>query len=400
MLAIFSNPPDQSRLRLDKEDKTLMQIARTFHETVTIERLHASEIDDINSLIMDGSFDVIQFSGHGHHHGICLEKSHCEAGATEYVSAERVVEILELASKPPLLTVFLCCYSDESLSILADAAPFVITSMSEITDDECVAFVSGFYEHLFRETAIERAFEQAIRLLTIRGIPAGHFRLSRRSLVKKGDSLYVESRPVIHKDSILVNLDQVKGQLGQLGLPEEELCYLLAKKLRVHYWIFERARDSATIPIGRELFGEFQWSNAKDIVYCTRIVKFRHDVPQVRWEVWAKVLTTYNDLASCEYRTAEHPAAPNSRFMLERAVHLFSRYVPDCLVPLRSKLRKMRCRGLSAHIEFAIAETERAARELEWERYPQVVEALELALTNYHEIVRALQPVEEQHESH
>lgn len=399
VLVVFASPPDQDRLRLDKEDRALMDVARAFATDVTVERQHASEINDIHSLIMNTNFDVIQFSGHGDHAGICLEKSHCVPGATEYVDAKRVVEILELAQKPPLLTVFLCCYSGSSLNVLADAAPFVITSEGTVTDDQCITFVHGFYESFFREGAVEAAFDYAMRLLVARGHSRDTFRLSRRCLVRKGSSLYVESRPGLHADSILVNLDQVRDRIAGIGLTEEQLCYLLSKKLRVHHWIFERARDCATIPIGRQLFGEFQWSNARDVVYCTKLMKLRSDIPQVQWELWARVLTTYNDLVSCEYRTAEYPAAPNSRFMLERAVQLFSRHVQHCLVPLR-KMDAIQSSGVLSHLEFAIAETERAGRELEWECYPQVVEALELALTNFHEVVTSLQPQEEADEAH
>ncbi len=58
---------------MDKEDKAIMGVARRFNESVTVERQHASEIEDIHRLITEGDFDVIQFSGHGHPDGICLE---------------------------------------------------------------------------------------------------------------------------------------------------------------------------------------------------------------------------------------------------------------------------------------------------------------------------------------
>ena len=396
LLVIFSNPSDQPHLRLDKEDKALMGVARRFGESVVLERQHASEIEDIHPLIMEGEFDVIQFSGHGHADGICLEKSHCEAGATELVNAERVVDIICLARRPPLLAVFLSCYADNSLSTLAGAAPFVITSRFQVSDTECIAFVRGFYEVFFKEPSVQNAFNHAIHVLGVKELPKDRFRLSRRSLIRKGNSLYVESTPDLHRDTILVNLDQVKHQLGQFGLSEEELCHLLAKKLRVHYWIFERARETATIPIGRLLFGEFEWQNAKDVVFCTRLMKLRSDVPQPHWELWAKALTSYNDLASCEYRTAPDPVDPRSRGMLKRAVQLFSYHTDSCLKPMRRKLEEVGRSEIMPHIEFAIAQTEKAVTELERKEYPRVVEALELALTNYHEVVTALQPPEEE----
>ncbi len=307
-----------------------------------------------------------------------------------------MVDIISLPRKPPLLVIFLSCYSDSSLHTLADAAPFVITSRSAISDDECIAFVHGFYEVFFRERSVQNAFDHAIHVLGVKSLPKDHFRLSRRCLIRKGDSLYIQSTPGYGKDTILVNLDAVKDRLGRFGLSEEELCHLLAKKLRVHHWIFERARENATIPIGRLLFGEFQWENARDVVFCTKLFKLRSDVPQLHWEIWARALTSYNDLASCEYRSAEKPAAPASWTMLQQAVKLFSYHTQQYLVPLRKRLEELGRPEIAPHIEFAISETERAAVELEWERYPRVVEALELALTNFHEVVSGLQPPEEQ----
>ena len=74
VLVIFSNPPGQSTLRLDMEDKIIARIARKHDQDVDVTRLHASEVDDVHSLIVNGHFDVVQFSGHGSKGGIFLDK--------------------------------------------------------------------------------------------------------------------------------------------------------------------------------------------------------------------------------------------------------------------------------------------------------------------------------------
>ena len=396
LLVVFSNPPDQSRLRLDEEDKVITRLARKFEKTVQVDRLHASEIEDIHELIVDGNYDIVQFSGHGHRQGLCLEKSHCQRPVTDFVSADRVVDIVNLARNPVLVVVFLSCYSDSSIDVLSGAAPFVVTSREQVTDDQCITFVRGFYESFFTEPSVKNSFDHAVGLLGVRDLPKETFRLSRRCLTRRGDSLYVESTPDLHKDSILVNLDRVKDRLDKFGISEEELCHLLAKKIRVHHWIFERAREHATIPIGRLLFGEFEWRDARDVVHCTKLMKLSADVPREHWEVWAKVLVAYNDLVSCEYRTANTPAEVDSRPSLERAVRLFNYHTRNCFTTLKGTIEQLGASDVIPHIEFAVAETEKAAMELEWERYPHVVEALELALTNLHEVVTGLQPPEEE----
>src|SRR5215831_903241 len=110
VLVIFSDPPELPHLRLDREDKVLGKIARDFAGSVSIERLHASDIDDIHSIINDGSFDIIQFSGHGSPEGIVLEKSDMQKGG-ELVSVSRLQSLLSIAERPPLLVVALSCFS-------------------------------------------------------------------------------------------------------------------------------------------------------------------------------------------------------------------------------------------------------------------------------------------------
>ena len=395
VLVIFSNPPDTPHLRLDKEDKTLGRLHREFKDSVSIERLHASEIEDVHTVIINGGYDVIQFSGHGCSDGIYLEKSDYAGGAAELVSAKRVVHLINLTRKAPLLVVFLACYSDSFVEILSDAAPFVVTSKCAVTDEECITFIEGLYEWMFRRYSVTSAFDHAIHLLKAKGLAEDKFRLSRKGQSQPGDSLLVESAPDPTQDSILVNLNQVRGEFVRLGLSEPEICHLISRKLRVHYWIFERARESAMIPIGQLLFGEFCWGNVRDVVKCTRLIRLKPDTPHEEWEMWCRALTTYNDLASCEYRTVSEPASPLARRLLNKAVRIFQHHVDTCLLPMRQAIEKSKARGALSHIEFAAAETKRAADNLVLERYPQVVEALEMALTNYHEVVTALQPPEE-----
>lgn len=395
VLVIYSNPPDQEYLRLDREDKTIALLSRQFKETVSVERLHASEIEDIHKVIIDGEFEVIQFSGHGSTQGIYLEKSNYKGDSSELVSAERVVSIINLANKNPLIVLFLSCYSDSFIETLSNAAPFVVTSKDRVEDEECIVFVQGFYERLFRGASIKSAFDQSVHLLVAKGYPSDSFKLSRRTIIKKGDSLFVESKPNHERDSILVNLDSIQDQMGKFEMSEEELCHLIARKLTIHYWIFDRARESAIIPIGRLLFGEFWWENAKDVVFCRRLMKLRTDVPKEHWQIWSKVLTAYNDLTSCEYRSAKNPASPGARGMLERAVSLFKYHTQKNFSPLRDVLEKMGFENVIPNLEFGITYCEMASAHLDMGRYQQVVEALETSLTNYHEVVTLLQPPEE-----
>ncbi|UCG48771.1 MAG: hypothetical protein JSU94_03135 [Phycisphaerales bacterium] len=394
VLVVFSNPPDQTPLRLDKEDKVIARLSRECGDSVEVVRQHASEIDDIHTLIIDGSFDIIHFSGHGSKEGIYLDKSDL-SNEGELVSSRRLISLLALAEKTPMVALFLSCYSDENIEDLANAAPFVITSKGSVADTACILFTKGFYEWIFKEHSVQASYDHAIHLLKAKALPSESFILSRRSLIRYKNSIFVESAPKINKDSILINLDAVRNELSSFGMSEELLLHFLSRKLTIHYWIFDRARDNATIPIGRLLFGQFSWENAKDVVRCTKLIKLSPDVPREHWDLWSRFLISYNDLASCEYRSVSNPADPMNHHLLRQAVKLLQLYTRRYVQCAEPQFDRLGFGNLLPHAAFVETECDNAICQLELERYPQVVEALEGALTNYHEIVEGLQPPEE-----
>jgi len=96
VLVIFSDPPSgNARLRLDKEDKIISGLAKRFPDSVSLVRQHASESEDIHTLLFEDTFDVIQFSGHGDPNGIYLDKSDLN-DAGELVSAKRLHSLLSI----------------------------------------------------------------------------------------------------------------------------------------------------------------------------------------------------------------------------------------------------------------------------------------------------------------
>jgi hypothetical protein len=393
VLAVFSNPPGSSLLRLDREDKLLTRLAREFPAAVKLDRQHASEIDDIHKLLLASSYDVIHFSGHGNPSGICLDKGDCLNG--DLVSTARLVNLLALPDRPPRIVILLCCYSEAHLEPLLDIAPFVITTKDAVEDQACLTFAEGFYEGLFRGTAVQASFEHALNLMRMRELDPGVMQLSRRHLIHREDSLLVVSKPSLEHDSLLINLDAVKDRLANLGLSEEEFSHSLEKRLRIHFWIFDTPRDRAVIPVGHLLFGEFSWENAGDIVYCKAIKRLRADVPQDHWRLWSSLLASYNDLAACEYRRPGiHPANPENRPLLVTAVELFQHNIIKYLQPARSAFASVNCADLAPHAVITMVHAEHAANHLAVGRLQQTVQELEIALTNYHEVVNGLQPPE------
>lgn len=395
VLVIFSDPPsaDRKRLRLDIEDRTITDIAKRFSASVALEKQQASRIDDIHALLIDTSYDVIQFSGHGDSRGLYLEKSDLESDG-DLVSVKRLQSLMSIPENPPRLVVFLSCYSNDHLIQLSHTAPFVISAVGNVSDACCVEFVGAFYERLFTGFSIKNSFQHSLHVMKAKGIPCESFRLDRRVLLHKNDRQLVETFPDPHRDSIWVDLSQVSHLLDRMGYPEEEILHLISKKLSIHRWIFEVPRERCIVPIGRLLFGEFAWEDPHDLVRCTRIMKLKADVSAKHWEVWHKLLVAYNDLASSEYRAAPNPAGEESRTTLQRAVNLFAHYNQRYILPAREDVAALGFTDCLPYIEFVITHCEQAQDQFAMERYPQVVKALEEALTNFHELVDGLLPPE------
>lgn len=395
ILVIFSDPPGISRLRLDREDRIISTLARKHAADIHVERLHASEISDIHEILNEHSFDAIQFSGHGNPRGIVLDRTDMAEGG-ELVSAARLASLLSIPEHSPQLIILLCCYSGHQLEKLVEIAPFVITTDGAIPDETCLDFVRGFYERLFLGSAINNAFDHAIKSIESKGRDASPFALSRRCLIQSGGSKFVESRPLPGMDTVLVNVDAVADDAKRLGIGEEELCNLLAKKLTIHTWIFKIPRDHCVIPIGGTYFGEFSWSDSRDVVYCIRLFKLRTDTLALQWRLWMKLLVSYNDLASSDYRALSDPSSPAARRTLTQATLLLQHYVQRHLIPARDGIIELGIKEALPNLEFVIVHCDAAADQLELERYSHVVKSLEEALTNYHEVVDRLRPLEEE----
>ncbi|MDD5598530.1 MAG: CHAT domain-containing protein [Victivallaceae bacterium] len=392
ILVLFSNPPDQTPIRLDKEDKLLRQISSHNEKNISLKCLHASDIESIHTLITESNYNIIHFSGHGNSNGIYLDKKDFNTKDGELVSASRLLNLLDLAEHPPLLLVLLCCYSSELLETLVDAAPFVISCDNEVSDECCLQFVNFFYTNIFKNKSIETSYEHAIQIMRVNDYDTKDFKFSRRSLIRKGKSLLVKCRPSREHDTIFINLDAVKSKIASYGLSEEEFSYIFSQKLKIHYWIFNTPRDRVLIPVGKLLFGEFKWKDAKDIVDCTNLFKIKKDVEPLQLEIWAKLLVTYNDMASMEYRDPKNKHNVSNIHILERSCNRFKYLIDRHVKPSKDLLKQLGFTQVIPHYEFALIACDYALDYLKLEDMPQTVLKLELCLTHLHEIIDEIQP--------
>ena len=83
---------------------------------------------------------------------------------------------------------------------------------------------------------------------------------------------------------------------------------------------------------------------------------------------------------------------------MRKAVELFQYQFEKNFIPARKAIIEMGFNSVVGNFEMAVAYYRQAQERLAMERYPHVPEALELALTNYHEVVDGIQPPKENRE--
>lgn len=391
VLVVFSDPPGLPPMRVTKEHRAIQVLGDEARRRVTLELRQASRITDIRKLICEGSFDVIQFSGHGSPDGIYLCKSHLEQD--HLVGADEVVELLSFTDNRPRLIIFLCCFANAHLHTLAQGAPFIITAKSEATDDACVTFSKSFYDRFFKTGSIQRSYDYACHILPRDGYDADGFRLDRSARTLNPKGIFVECEPGLEGDTLLVNLDAVDGTRASLGIEREEFERTLAKKLRYHDLMFACPRQQAVLPIGLLLLGEFTWEDACDVVVCTKLMRLKRGAgtPQQHFDVWATLLTRYNDMASSEHRHLKWKHGPPPRNVLTRGCNLL-RLVVGRFQSVIPQIKEIGAEHVLGNITLAAEQADLAFDRVKTHRHQEAVSSLELGLKYLHEVVGALQP--------
>jgi hypothetical protein len=228
VLIIYSNPSNSSRLRLDKEHRSIDQIIDKLNiDSKSITRLHAASIGDFLAELSKDDFEIVQFSGHGSTSGIYLEAEQIDAG--EEVSSKRLASLLKGVSSKLKVAIFVSCFSSDSIPDLAGVAPYLITICGPADDIAAIEFVRRFYESFFQHNSVEIAFETAVRLVGVileqKNI---HALLTRRAKELGEERFLLQAFPT-GGDSILVDLTDVEKYIIQLNVTIEEFLYTLTR---------------------------------------------------------------------------------------------------------------------------------------------------------------------------
>ena len=392
-LILYSNPSDTSKLRLDKDDRAMDDIVRELQSIREIRsiRRHATSTIDLVRLISKEDFEIIQFSGHGDTKGIFIEDPDREFGTL--LSARLIEQILRGSSTQNLrILIFMSCYSAGMVDHLTACAPYIITVEGPADDKEAINFLKTFYWAYFNHRSVQKAFEEAKLELAVRqkGDLVKAVLISRARRSSEG-RLVIEAEIAGIPDGFLIDLSNIEDSLDRLGLPQEEVIDLLARKIRMHQGIFALPRENAVLPIGILLIGYFTWNSSANYIKCNKLVRVSDDVDPNHWDAWMRLLINYNDLCAEKYRSPDMRPDPTTKTIVVRSLHRFQRAYKSMTTCVK-QLADLGFKKVQLAYSTAGTYLEQAEQELAEDEVSSAVGYLESSLSSLHDAVNASMP--------
>jgi len=391
ILVLYSTPGNMPPLRLDIEHSAVEKVLRGLHvDPSLVYRLHATTTEDLTNALLEGNYEIVQFSGHGNKEGFLLEDITL-ADRGIFVSAQEIANILHETSPQLKVAIFMSCYSADSIPVLVKAAPFVITVMGPADDKAAIDFIAQFYKAYLHTGLVEKAFNIAHNYIDLFKKDSGLSPLLfRRAMVNRENQVLYEAFPSGKDDSILIDLTEAEDDITSLKVPRDTFLGVLSRKIRVHRWIFSSPRQKVVLPLG-PYFGLFSWNDAHDVVICHRILRIKESVNESTCEAWASLIVVYNNHFMDPHRTQQKTNAS----LLEKALKEYRKtyesyfntgYKAEFLrniVPEQFKLTKS---AISSNLDMA-------ENKFHQEDYAYTVKYLETVLSAIHDLLDELTEV-------
>lgn len=169
ILFLGANPSSTSRLKLDKEIKTIqtnLKLAKK-REHLELKQEWAVTTDSLMQAILDESPNIVHFSGHGQQKGILLQD---EIGQPKLITTEAITSLFKLFKDSVTCVVLNACYSKTQAQAIKLHIPYVIGMKSGIPDKAAIAFSTGFYKAIGAGRDIPFAFNLGVAAIKLEGI--------------------------------------------------------------------------------------------------------------------------------------------------------------------------------------------------------------------------------------
>jgi len=171
VLFLAANPIDQVQLRLDEEVRAISEMIRKseHRDAVDLKSCWAVRPMDVLQAINEHKPSIVHFSGHGSDQGEVIFQD--ESGYTKPVSLDAIVQMFKACSNDIRLAFFNTCYSQKQAEAIVDHVHAAIGMKTTIGDEAARVFAAQFYSAIGFGNSVKGAFEQAIALVMMEGIP-------------------------------------------------------------------------------------------------------------------------------------------------------------------------------------------------------------------------------------
>lgn len=171
VLFLAANPVGTGSLQLDEEARAIQEKIRMseYRDSVRFETRWATRAVDILQAINETNPAIVHFSGHGATTGelVLLNTD----GNAKLVSKEAISAAIATASDTIRLVVFNACFSEIQAQSIVGYIESAIGMATSISDEAARVFAAQLYSSIGFGCSIQTAFNQALALLMLEGIP-------------------------------------------------------------------------------------------------------------------------------------------------------------------------------------------------------------------------------------
>lgn len=171
VLFLAANPISTKVLQLDEEARAIQEKIRMseYRDSVRFETRWATRTVDILQAINETNPTIVHFSGHGAVSGelVLLNTD----GSAKLVSKEAISAAIATASDTIRLVVFNACFSEIQAQSIVGHIESAIGMATSISDEAARVFAAQLYSSIGFGHPIQIAFNQAVALLMLEGIP-------------------------------------------------------------------------------------------------------------------------------------------------------------------------------------------------------------------------------------
>jgi hypothetical protein len=383
ILICYSNPIDTARLRLDIEHSEIESVlSKSGLDTGLIKRLHATTLETLLDELSEGSFEIIEFSGHGNNKGIYLEND--ARTSSQLITTDVLLHILKIASPTLRALLLTCCYSENYKLKISNYVPYLISVDGPAPDKAAIQFSKRFFStYLAPPYSVERAFFFA----GIYGRKDNFsVKLTRRGLLRQKGKLKIEAVVGLH-NKIVLDLTQIRKKIDNIDFSKDKFLELICTSLKAHFSLFKKPLERVAIPFGN-FIGLFTWQNEIDPIICEQFFSVSSNLSEASFNSIALLMSRYTSLARAQYRFKTEPIYQGQAEILRRSLDEFHEAAQTYFTGEHSTVLRALAPD-TYKITGGILKASLTEADISWshEEYGYTVVQLETALTSIHNLL-------------